>query len=89
MGGSLALKARKVLESSQKKSGDYSQCCTPWNYELRERHVSLPLSSTNNYLTVAIATCLNMVPLNLIGLMSCIISIKTVILYHVGRRCTF
>ena len=43
MGGTLALKVRKVLEITQKKSGGSPQCCTLWDYESREHYVSLPL----------------------------------------------
>ena len=42
VGRTLALNVRKVLESSQKKSGGCSQCCALWDYELWERYVSLP-----------------------------------------------
>ena len=40
VGGTLALKVRKVLESSQKKSGGYLKCYTPWDNELSECNIS-------------------------------------------------
>ena len=40
VGRTFALKVRTVLESSQNKSGGCSQCCTPWDYELRKCYIS-------------------------------------------------
>ena len=40
VGRTLALKVRKILEISQKKSGGCPHCCSLWDYELREHYSS-------------------------------------------------